>query len=117
MPELSGSTASSPSAEQLPIRLIEEPTKEAWGSPVEIERRRRIFVSLWAYAYEVLSISLVDDAKYDLEASLIDVSMDTENPIMDAFFREEFDPSTGMWVHKHPQLTRLTAFGKRMGYW
>jgi hypothetical protein len=44
-----------------------------WGSEIEIERKRRINVSLWAYAYERESDSLVSDAeclKITLEITL-----------------------------------------------
>lgn len=97
----------------LPVVMVQS----SWGSPVEIERRRRIFVTLWAYAYEVKNISIVDDCRFDLESALIDVSMDTGHPVLDAFFREHFSPETGMWVHQHPEIDKITAFGKRMGHW
>ncbi len=76
----------------------------SWGTREEIERRRRIRLSLWAYAYEVESVSLVSDLVFDHEARLVDVSISTGNPKLDAFFRTEFEPHTGMWIHKHPDL-------------
>ena len=47
----------------------------AWGSPVEVERKRRINLALWAYAYEVQDDPLVDDATFDREARLVDPSI------------------------------------------
>ncbi len=38
----------------------------AWGTPAEVERRRRILLALWAYAYEC-GDPLVEDAEYDSE--------------------------------------------------
>ena len=79
-----------------------------WGSPIEIERRRRILLSIWAYAYEFENDSLVSDVRFDKEARLVDVSVSTGNPKLDAFFREHFQPDTGMWVQNHPELNKLT---------
>lgn len=46
---------------------------------VELERKRRINLAVWAYAYE----------------------------FMDKFFREQFTPYSGSWIHAHPQLERI----------
>lgn len=73
------------------------------------ERKRRIRVSLWAYAYEVANISLVDDATYDRESRLIRPEVETGNAEMDAFFRTVFEPDTGLWIHEHPHKDRLKA--------
>lgn len=87
----------------------------AWGSPEEIERRRRIRLAVWAYAYEYLSVSLVDDATFDREAYLVNPKMNTGNARLDRFFRTRFAPFTGQWVHSHPDKHRLAAIAKR--YW
>lgn len=78
-----------------------------WGSVVEVERRRRILLSIAAYAYEVLNVSLMSDADFDAECLAVDLSIDTENAEMDAWFRKRFQPHTGMWIHKHPYLGRI----------
>lgn len=75
-----------------------------WGTPVEIERRNRILLSIAAYAYEYENISLVSDEDFDAAAQAIDLSIDTGNPTLDEFFRKEFSPSTGLWIRKHPDL-------------
>lgn len=71
---------------------------------IEIERRRRIKVSLWAYAYEIENHSIVDDMRFDLECYQLNLSLDTGNPQLDFWFRANFEPCTGMWIHKHPKL-------------
>jgi hypothetical protein len=63
---------------------------------VEEEKCRRICVALWAYAYEIKNDSLVSDAKYDATAKSIRPKIKTGNKVLDKFFREEFNPSTGV---------------------
>lgn len=89
----------------------------SWGSPVECEVRRRIQVALWAYAYEVHDESLVPDAVYDRVSREVDVTVTTGRADLDAFFRESFDPSTGSWVHGHPDKdgTLAALYGRLTG--
>ena len=75
-----------------------------WGSPVEVETRRRIRVAAWAYAYEIENAPLVSDAEFDRECALVDLSIDTTSPLMDAWFRKEFEPHTGQWIHRYPKV-------------
>ncbi len=90
-------------------------SEASWGTPVERERRRRIQVAVWAYAYEVHDESLVPDAVYDRVCREVDVSVDTGRPDLDAWFRSEFDPSTGFWVHSHPDRDgALAALYRRL---
>lgn len=86
----------------------------AWGLPEERERRRRIRVAAWAYAYEVDAAPLVDDATYDAEAAIIDPFASTGNDVLDWFFLTEFQPHTGQWVHKHPELDKLRKLVKKL---
>jgi len=79
----------------------------SWGTPVEIERKRRIDVAAWAYAYEVENNPIVDDATFDREAALIDPSVSTGHAVLDEFFRTEFGAHTGLWVHRHPEKHKL----------
>lgn len=83
-----------------------------WGSPVERERKRRINLALWAYAYEFQNDSLVDDATFDAESLKVDLTIDTGNAKLDAFFKEHFKPDTGMWITKHPELDRIAMLYK-----
>lgn len=85
-----------------------------WGSPVEIERRNRIKIALWAYAYEYQSDSLIDDATFDDVAKSINPAIDTGHQVLDKFFREEFGPETGQWIHKHPELDKVAALYTRL---
>jgi hypothetical protein len=79
----------------------------SWGLPVEIERRNRILLSLYAYSYEYQNDSLVSDGEFDALCGKIDTSIDTGNELLDTFFRAEFSPDTGMWIHKHPERDKL----------
>lgn len=78
-------------------------------SPARIaeEIKRRINVAVWAYAYELENDSLVSDQRFDSECRLVDLSIDTGRPDMDAWFRANFDPCTGQWVHAHPDKNGL----------
>lgn len=80
-----------------------------WGTKEEIERRRRILLSVWAYAYEYLGESLVSDAVFDEECKKVDLSVSTGNKKMDKWFKKHFTAFTGMWVTHHPHQTRLHA--------
>lgn len=71
------------------------------------EKERRCKVAVWAYAYELENVSLVDDATFDLTCRAIDTAVATDRPDLDVWFKSTFDPSTGLWVHKHPELRRL----------
>lgn len=64
-------------------------------------------VLLWAYAYEFQDDSLVSDAVFDQTCLEIDLSIDTDRPDLDEWFRKEFFPDSGMWVRSFPELDRL----------
>lgn len=78
-----------------------------WGSPVELETKLHIQLSIAAYAYEIEHDSLISDHEFDEACKQVDLSIDTTRPHLDAYFREHFDPSTGMWIHFHPELARI----------
>lgn len=86
----------------------------AWGSSVERERRRRVLVAVWAYAYECLAVSMVSDEVYDREAHLVDANIATGNAALDAFFLAEYQPYTGAWVHRHPDVEGLHSYYTRL---
>lgn len=79
----------------------------SWGLPSEIERRKRIMLSVAAYAYEVKSDPIMSDAQFDRLAYDIDPEVDTHDWELDDFFRYDFQPYTGAWVHKHPNIAGL----------
>lgn len=64
-------------------------------------------MAAWAYTYEVLSISLVDDHTFDSECAKIRPEIGTGNEVLDEFFRTKFAAYTGSWIHKHPELQKL----------
>ena len=69
---------------------------------VNTETKNRIKLSVAAYAYEVLNSSVITDGEFDALAKKIDLSVNTRRPDLDKWFRENFSPSTGMWVLSHP---------------
>lgn len=71
------------------------------------EKTKRIFVALWAYAYEIESDPLVPDSTYDKIAHSIDVNVKTDNKALDVWFKRNFVADTGQWIHIHPGLERL----------
>lgn len=73
------------------------------------ERQRRIRLSYAALAYERYDDPTMSDAEFDDLARQIDPSIDTGNPALDAFFRTEFKPNTGSWIHRHPELDKVDA--------
>lgn len=80
---------------------------QKWGTDVEKQTRLRIKLTIAAYAYEVMNHSIMSDADFDKKCLEVDLSIDTGNKELDKFFREEFDPSTGQWIHKHPEKRKL----------
>lgn len=81
---------------------------------IEIERRNRIRIAVAAWAYENSSDVIMTDAQFDELAKKIDLSVNTGNKMLDNFFRNEFKPHTGQWVHKHPEQAKLKALCKRI---
>lgn len=82
-------------------------------TPSEEQKRKRIKVLLWAYAYEIENDSLVDDATFDRTCLEIDLSVQTDDPALDAWFAREFSPHTGQWVWKFPDRPALAALYQR----
>lgn len=81
---------------------------------IEVEKRHRINVALWAYSYEIMDDPIVSDVVFDQVCLLINPKIETGNTEMDSFFRKEFDPSTGMWIYKHPQITGILKIYQRL---
>lgn len=80
-----------------------------WGSPIEVETRRRIRLSIAAYAYEVLDRPIMSDTEFDKLAQSIQRRVGTCHPMLDEFFIVSFSPMTGMWIHDHPELDKIKA--------
>jgi hypothetical protein len=81
--------------------------KDVWGSEVEQEVRRRIKLSVAAYAYEFEDESIMSDAEFDKMCLMVNKSLDTGNKVCDSYFAEQFDASTGQWIRKHPELDKI----------
>ena len=71
------------------------------------EIRNRIRLSVAAYAYEYKDDPIMSDTEFDELAKKIDVSEKTGNRKLDNFFKKHFAPDTGMWIHKHPERSKL----------
>lgn len=92
------------------LEFDEETTLQEWHKdPPVYQRWLRIRLSVYAFSYEFKAISLVDDGEYDRLSDLVDVSVDTGNPLLDKFFKEEFVAYSGSWIQKHPELDKLEA--------
>lgn len=68
------------------------------------ETRNRIRVSVAAYAYEIANEPVMSDAEFDSLCAEIDPDFTTGRGPEDLFFLMEFEPHTGAWIHKHPDL-------------
>lgn len=84
-----------------------EDARAEWGSEVEQEVRHRIRLSVAAYSYEFEDESIMTDGEFDEMCLSIRPRMNTGNERMDRFFRNHFDPSTGQWIRKHPEIERI----------
>jgi hypothetical protein len=76
------------------------------------QTRLRIKVAVAAYAYEFEDDPIISDEEFDRLSLAIDPEILTGNDTMDKFFREEFDPNTGSWVHHHPEKEKLKTLVK-----
>ena len=72
-----------------------------------MERRNRIILSIAAYAYEVENDSIMLDHEFDEKCKSVNLNVNTGNRKLDNWFKKHFDPSTGQWIHKHPELNRI----------
>lgn len=75
-----------------------ETSKEIW---------RRSMVALAAYTYEIGEVEIMSDETFDRLCSEIDLSITTNRPDLDKWFKKHFSPNTGQWIHKHPDLPRI----------
>ena len=75
----------------------------------EVERRHRIRLAVCAYAYEFESTSLISDGEFDELSKQVDLTISTGNSKLDRWFKKNFEPDTGMWIRKHPELDKVRA--------
>lgn len=81
---------------------------------VDLETRKRIKISVAAYAYELLGTPVMSDEEFDALAYSIDLKIDTRRPDLDAWFRRNFEPHTGMWIYGHPEKSKLLVIAKNI---
>lgn len=96
----------------IPPPLLSPPVL-TWGSTIERERRNRILIAIYAYAYELRQRSLVSDTQYDSLARRIRPSIDTGHPACDLFFATHYSADTGMWIYRHPELSKIATLYER----
>ena len=70
-------------------------------------------LSVWAYGYTYAE-SLVGDEVYDREAPLVDLTIDTDRPDLDAWFRANYHDYTGSWIGEHPELDKVKLLYERI---
>jgi hypothetical protein len=88
-------------------QFFDDEPVDLYSEKVCEETRRRINLSVAAYAYECMGQTTMTDAEFDKLASSIDLTINTRRPDLDDWFRKNFAPHTGMWIHKHPERHRL----------
>ncbi len=76
----------------------------------ESERRKRIRLCIFAYAYEVMSAPLISDAEFDKIAMSVDVRIDGG---LQDFWKTHFHPWTGQWIHSHPNFDGIKKLHAR----
>lgn len=82
-------------------------------TPAEIQTRKRIKVLVAAYAYEFLARPVMSDTEFDELAASIDLSVGTGRPDLDIWFILNFQPFTGQWIWKFPELQRVGEIYER----
>lgn len=71
-------------------------------------------LAVWAYAYEIMGETLVSDHHFDDECRKVNLLQPTGNKQMDAWFKKNFEPCSGMWVHNHPNKKRLAEMANEI---
>ena len=77
------------------------------------ERRLRIRLSVAAYTYEYENSSVMNDSEFDSLCEQVDLEQTTGDEKLDTYFKEEFNPATGMWIRKHPNKRGLANLYNR----
>jgi len=84
------------------------------ATALEVERRRRIRLAVAAYAYEIMDDPIMSDHDFDRLSEQVETHVSTGNRRLDKFFKDHFEPASGMWVRKHPDLTALHRTYERL---
>jgi hypothetical protein len=91
----------------------------------ELERSKRIRLSVAAFAYEFTGEITLTDQEYERLAYSIDREVATwtdqtdkrqvkHSKKCDEFFKESFQPYTGQWIWQHPGLKGIEAIYRRV---
>jgi len=72
-----------------------------------------VFLTVAAHTYEA-GWPLFSDAWFDDQADKVVLSQCTSRPDLDEWWRENFKPHTGMWIHNHPERDRAQVLALRM---
>lgn len=71
------------------------------------ETQNRIKLLVASYAYEIENKPIMTDAEFDHRCKLIKLNIQTNRPDLDKWFKEYFNPCTGKWIHKYPELSKI----------
>ena len=74
-------------------------------------RRQRLLAA--AYVYEITYDSpIMSDPEFDQQCLAVDLSLGVD-PATDVWWRENFKPSTGMWIHRYKDTEELDRLVKK----
>lgn len=81
-------------------------------------RRDRIRIAVAAWAYEKDLRPTMTDGDYDAMSERVHSQRNvaTGNHRLDRFFQREFNPDTGLWVHRHPDQKNLERIYAQVWY-
>lgn len=71
------------------------------------QKKIRSRLAVLAAAYELYDVSLVSDEEYDQLSTQVRLNVHTGHKVLDEWFRDNYQPDTGMWIHGHPDLPRI----------
>lgn len=75
----------------------------------EIERDRRNVISVATFASEIADTPIWRPSQWSYHAEKIDREIGTGHPVLDEFFRYQFSPMSGVWIHEHPELATIES--------
>ena len=97
------------------FETVPEPGKHGFYSERACkERRNRIKIAVAAYSYEIENNPIMSDEQFDSLAKTINLELKTGFKKLDDFFLSEFQPHTGQWIHKHPELNKIAGIYNRL---
>ncbi len=101
-----------------PRKLKRKPStlkrKQVLDNGICVETRLRIKVLLGAYTYELCDWDYMHDSQFDKLCLLVNLDRPTHRPDLDKWFKENFSPHTGQWIHNFPELGKLDVLCKRL---